>query len=46
MKKTLHFRSKTSYQKWLAYGHIHGKFDTPGHQNIMIRGKKHKVKHK
>jgi hypothetical protein len=46
MGKTLHFKSKAAYQRWLAHGHISGKFkETPGHQKIVIRGKPHKVKH-
>ena len=43
---TKRFRSKEGYRKWLAYGHIHNKFaEVPGHQMIIIAGKKHKVKH-
>jgi hypothetical protein len=46
MVKTLHFKSKSGYQKWLAYGHMHGAFKkVPGHQKIVIHGKSHKVKH-
>ena len=46
-KKVMHFKSKKSYKKWLAYGHIHGVFEeTPGHVKVYIRGKRHKVKHK
>lgn len=46
MKKTLHFKNKENYRKYLAYGHIHGDFArVPGYQNIMIGGKKHKVIH-
>ena len=42
----LNFKSKASYGRWLAYGHIHGVFKkTPGNQRIKIRGKAHKVKH-
>lgn len=44
--KTLHFKSKAGYDRWLAYGHMHKLFDVPGNQNIMIRGKPIKVKHK
>jgi hypothetical protein len=41
------FSSKEAYKRWLAYGHIRGAFaKTPGHQQIIIKGKKHKVKHK
>jgi len=40
------FSSKEAYQKWLAYGHMHGDFEnTPGNQKIEIRGKAHQVKH-
>ncbi len=43
---TRNFRSKEAYSKWLAYGHIHHSFEeTPGNQNVKIRGHKHKVKH-
>lgn len=46
-KKPLKFKSKATYKKWLAYGHIHKDFiKVPGHQAITIAGKKHKVKHK
>jgi hypothetical protein len=41
----MNFKSKSGYQKWLAYGHMHvpdfGK--TP--QKITIKGKTHKVAH-
>ena len=43
---TKHFKSKASYQKWLAYGHMHGDFKVPGVQKVYIKGKLHKVKHK
>lgn len=44
--KTLHFKSETGYHKWLAAGHIHGYFaETPGNENIFIKGKHHHVKH-
>jgi hypothetical protein len=40
------FKSKTGYQKWLAYGHMHGQFEkTPGSQQVTVGGKPHKVKH-
>ena len=46
MVSTRNFKSKESYQKWLAFGHISKKFEvTPGHQKVTIRGKPHKVKH-
>lgn len=44
--KALQFKSKKNYNKWLAFGHIHGQFmKTPGHQKVMIDGVPHKVKH-
>jgi len=44
--KKMNFRSKEAYRKWLAYGHIHGIFEeVPGHVDVYIRGKPHKVKH-
>lgn len=46
MAKTLHFKNKKSYRKWLAYGHMHHEFDVPGNKRIYIHGKLHKVKHK
>ena len=45
-RRRMNFRSKEAYRKWLAYGHIHGVFrKTPGHVNVFIRGKPHKVRH-
>ncbi len=45
-KKTLNFKSKSGYHKFLAYGHIHGAFaKSPGNTPIKIKGKKVKVKH-
>jgi len=45
-RKSMNFRSKEAYRKWLAYGHIHGIFRrTPGHVRVYIRGKPHRVKH-
>ncbi len=47
MGKTLHFKNKAGYNRYLAYGHIHKVFEnTPGNQRIKIGGKTHKVKHK
>lgn len=43
MEKTLHFKSKEAYQKWLAYGHIHHAFH--GKKEIVIHGHHHKVYH-
>ena len=46
-RKSVNFKSKKAYQKWLAYGHIHGDFvKTPGNLKVSIRGRRHKVKHK
>ena len=40
------FRSRAAYQRWLAYGHIHGDFArVPGYQRVSIRGKPHHVVH-
>lgn len=41
--KTLHFKSKAAYSRYLAYGHIHKKFH--GCKNIVIGGHVHKVRH-
>lgn len=43
---TRNFSSKAAYQRWLAYGHIHGVFHKKHHARIKIRGRPHKVKHK
>ena len=46
VRRRMNFKSKESYRRWLAYGHIHGVFKkTPGNVNVYIRGKPHKVKH-
>lgn len=45
--KTLHFKNKRNYIKWVRYGHATGVFKkTPGNQEIVIVGRKHKPKHK
>ncbi len=45
-KAPRNFRSKEAYHKWLAYGHIHGKFkESPGNTPVRIRGKRHRVRH-
>lgn len=41
--KTIHFKSKRGYQKWLAFGHLHHVFH--GKENVVIAGHKHKVEH-
>jgi hypothetical protein len=43
--KTLNFKSKGGYKKWLAYGHMHVPDFGKGKQRIKIAGKTHKVKH-
>ena len=44
--KKMNFKSKKAYLRWLAYGHGTGVFEkTPGHVDVYIRGKKHRVKH-
>jgi len=45
-RKVMHFKSKKAYIRWLRYGHVTKVFErTPGHTEVYIRGKKHKVKH-
>lgn len=45
-RKKMNFRSYEAYLRWLRYGHATGIFEkTPGHVEVYIRGKKHKVKH-
>jgi hypothetical protein len=43
-RKTVNFKSKAAYERWLSYGHANGLFTGKG-ENITIRGKKHKVVH-
>lgn len=43
---TMHFKSTAGYHKWLAYGHMHGKFKVAGVKRVIIRGRVHNVKHK
>ena len=44
--KTLHFKSKESYMKWVAHGQIHHLFKHKApYEKIFIHGKLHKVKH-
>ena len=46
-RRKMNFSSREAYRKWLAWGHIHHVFEnTPGHIDVFIRGKKHRVKHK
>lgn len=48
MAKTLHFDSQADYQRWLAFGQMHGKFRHHGGKGtpvIKIAGKTHRVKH-
>lgn len=45
--KTLHFKSKKNYLKWVAFGHIHHVFKGKGTGvNVKIHGHYHKIKHK
>jgi hypothetical protein len=50
MGKTLHFKSKEGYRRWLAYGHIHGAFKkhrkASKYPRVKIRGKTHRVRHR
>ena len=39
-----HFKSATGYKKWNAYRHIHG-IAAPNLKEVVVAGKKHKVKH-
>ena len=49
-KKTLHFKSREAYRRWLAYGHMKTKKDlkvsvkAPG-TKVVVTGKSRKVKH-
>jgi len=47
-KKTLNFKSKKAYKKWLAYNWIHNKrkMGRKPHKRIRIRGRSHRVKHR
>lgn len=42
--KTLHFKSRNAYRKWLDFKHIHLP-RSKGNDKIVIAGKPHKVKH-
>ena len=45
-RKVMNFRSKEAYLRWLRYGHATGVFEkTPGHVQVKIRGKPHRVQH-
>ncbi len=48
MSKTVHFKSREAYRKWLAYNWIHNKrqMGRPPNKRVVIRGKVHKVSHK
>lgn len=41
---TEHFKSKTAYNKWNAYRHIHG-IPAPNLKVAVVAGKAHKVQH-
>lgn len=43
--KTLNFKNKANYKKWLAYGHMNVPDFGKGNQKIKIAGKTHKVVH-
>ena len=45
MAKTMNFKSKEAYRKWLSFGHIHIKGFGKTPVNVKIKGKTHKVKH-
>ena len=45
-KKTMNFKSKEAYEKWLAYGHMHIKDFGKTPVKVKIRGTSHRVKHK
>jgi len=44
-QKTMNFKSKKGYKKWLAYGHMHVKGFGKTPIGIKIGGKSHTVKH-
>lgn len=46
-RKTLHFKSKSGFRRWTAYGHMHGAMGhkRKGFPTVKIRGKTHRVKH-
>lgn len=44
-RKTLNFKSKTAYRKWLAYGHMHIRDFGRTPVKIKIRGRAHRVRH-
>lgn len=43
--KTLHFKNKKEYEKWLAYDHMHVKKHRKNPPEVYIHGKKHHVNH-
>ena len=42
---TRKFSNKKSYNKWVAYGHIHKVMNNKGRIKVKIGGKMHKVDH-
>lgn len=41
MARKLDFKTRAGYQKWLAYGHIHGDFErVKGNTIVSIGGKR------
>jgi len=43
--KTVHFKSKAGYKRWVAYGHIHNKFKGGAGERVVIAGRPHRVRH-
>ena len=43
--KSLHFKNKEEYDKWVAYGHLHVKsFGRKPRPRVYIHGRLHKVR--
>jgi hypothetical protein len=46
MAKSMNFKSKAAYQKWLAYDKMHVSKGPSKHPvAVSVKGKKHKVNH-
>ena len=44
--KSMNFRSRRAYGRWLAYGHIHSVFKRrKGNVRVSIRGRRRRVSH-
>lgn len=42
----MNFKSKSTYKRWLAYGHVHKLFEkVKGVQPVRISGRDYKPKH-